>query len=49
MAHWPEAVRKMAAHLKGLIEDVLKKKGERRDSDGRMDASAQAADSDLSS
>jgi len=26
LAHWPEAVRKMAAHLKGLVEGVLKKK-----------------------
>ena len=26
LVHWPEAVRKMAAHLKGLVEGVLKKK-----------------------
>jgi len=26
LAHWPEAVRRMAVHLKGLVEGVLKKK-----------------------
>jgi hypothetical protein len=52
LSHWPEAVRKMAAHLKSLIEDVLKKKAatlaERHDSVDPMGAYAQADDSDLS-
>ena len=26
LTHWPEVVRKMAVHLKGLVEGVLKKK-----------------------
>ena len=26
LAHWPDVVRKMAVHLKGLVEGVLKKK-----------------------
>ena len=46
MAHWPEVVRKMAAHLKGLVEGVLKKKvAEERHEQAK--SYAQAADSDL--
>ena len=26
LTHWPEVVRKMAVHVKGLVEGVLKKK-----------------------
>lgn len=47
LAHWPDAVRKMAVHVKGLVEGVLRKKMERRDSAGRVEMHAQAADSDL--
>jgi len=42
----------MAAHLKGLVEGVLKKKAatlvERHDPHERAEAHAQASDSDLS-
>lgn len=47
LAHWPEAVRKMAAHLKGLAEGVLRKKMERHGSAERVEMHAQAADNDL--
>jgi len=51
--HWPEAVRNMAAYLRGLVEGVLKKKAatlvERHDPDELLEAYARAADSDLSS
>lgn len=51
LAHWPEAVRKMAAHLKGLVEGVLKKKAttlaERRGSHERVETYACAGDSDV--
>ena len=26
LGHWPDVVRKMAVHLKGLVEGVLQKK-----------------------
>lgn len=48
LAHWPEAVRKMAVHVKGLVEGVLRKKMERHGSVERVEMHAQAADSDLS-
>jgi len=51
LAHWPEAVRKMAAHLKGLVEGVLKKKAatlaERRGPHERVETYACAGDSDI--
>jgi hypothetical protein len=40
LAHWPEVVRKMAVHLKGLVEGVLRKKA-------AEERHEQAADSDL--
>jgi len=53
LAHWPEAVRKMAVHLRGLVEGVLEKKAatlvERHNSDEQIETYAQAVDSDLSS
>ena len=52
LTHWPEVVRKMAAHLKGLVEGVLKKKAAKlteryAGSHGRVEAYAQASDDDL--
>ena len=51
LTHWPEAVRKMAAHLKGLVEGVLKKKAaalaERRGLHERVESYARAGDSDV--
>jgi len=52
LAHWPEVVRKMAAHLRGLVEGVLRKKGAtlagKHRSHEQVDAYAWAGDGDLS-
>jgi len=44
LAHWPEVVRKMAVHLKGLAEGVLRKKAETL---GERHERAEADDGDL--
>ena len=48
LAHWPEVVRKMAAHLKGLVEGVLNKKAAKRHgSRERMEVYAREGADDL--